>query len=293
MERDRMRDMSQPILVLSLVLGMTCSAAAQPRLYSTHSPWSGGERFVVELEANQNNHVLVQLSPTEVEFDINGQIYGFQNLNSVQVETLEIVGNNGKDYVEFHGTHPDFPIVRFFGGGESDEFYMHGQLSLSADGDAGNDILVGGPLRDFLTGGNGSDVLRGMAGDDQLFGDAGNDQIEGGDDNDYINGGTGLDDMDGGPGNDELDDSWRVTFASNPFDLPDGNNDTMRGGPGNDDFTGFQTFAYYPNAWGIWERLRNLDTIVDFSPNDDQIYYYWISESDLLLFTGPLALAIP
>jgi Ca2+-binding RTX toxin-like protein len=69
------------------------------------------------------------------------------------------------------------------------------------DGQNGDDIVEGGPGPDRLTGGRGSDALDGGSESDQIFGDAGNDLLFGGPDDDVLHGGLGFDACDGGTGN--------------------------------------------------------------------------------------------
>jgi hypothetical protein len=69
------------------------------------------------------------------------------------------------------------------------------------DGQNGDDVVEGGPGPDRLTGGRGSDTLDGGADADQIFGDAGNDLLFGGPDDDVLHGGQGFDACDGGTGN--------------------------------------------------------------------------------------------
>ena len=51
-------------------------------------------------------------------------------------------------------------------------------IALRADGDDGNDNLIGGKGPDMLRGGNGDDILVGGPGDDTLEGGAGNNTID-------------------------------------------------------------------------------------------------------------------
>jgi serralysin len=65
----------------------------------------------------------------------------------------------------------------------------------SANGMAGNDILLGG---------DGADQLLGLQGDDLLRGDGGADRLTGGGGNDVLQGGSGADRLTGNVGNDRL-----------------------------------------------------------------------------------------
>ena len=63
------------------------------------------------------------------------------------------------------------------------------------NGDAGDDVLYGGPD-------GGDDLLAGGTGDDRLYGGKGNDTLEGGPGNDQLWGGPDNDMLDGGEGDD-------------------------------------------------------------------------------------------
>jgi Ca2+-binding RTX toxin-like protein len=77
--------------------------------------------------------------------------------------------------------------VAFFGLGGNDAFANATGIAATAEGGAGNDVLIGGSGNDDLDGGEGRDLLLGGAGDDVL------------------DGGPGLDALYGGPGADTLD----------------------------------------------------------------------------------------
>lgn len=86
-------------------------------------------------------------------------------------------------------------------------------VSVSLNGGAGNDVIVGSDRADRIDGGagndlifglDGNDVIAGGAGNDVILGGAGNDRIDGGSGNDLLIGGPGFDLLDGGPGFDLL-----------------------------------------------------------------------------------------
>ncbi|MDM5181527.1 putative Ig domain-containing protein [Massilia sp. DJPM01] len=96
-------------------------------------------------------------------------------------------------------------------------------LSLTQNGDEGNNVLQGYPERnDRLDGKGGNDILNGWSGDDLLSGANGNDQLDGGDGNDSLDGGAGDDLLFGGAGNDLL--------------RAGSGNDYLFGGAGNDTY---------------------------------------------------------
>jgi Ca2+-binding RTX toxin-like protein len=80
-------------------------------------------------------------------------------------------------------------------------------------GSGGDDLIVGGAVRDSLTGDSGDDTIRGKGGNDSLFGDSvvgtgggnnGDDTLVGGSGNDFIQGFRGSDRLRGGSGADSL-----------------------------------------------------------------------------------------
>jgi Ca2+-binding RTX toxin-like protein len=113
-------------------------------------------------------------------------------------------------------------------------------------GEAGNDILRGGPAAERLDGGDGVDTLDGGGGDDRLYaaspqapdGSPDGDQLAGGDGNDSIVGSGGADQANGGPGDDTLNGGSGndVLTAGDGADRVIGGagKDVEDGGPGND-----------------------------------------------------------
>jgi hypothetical protein len=94
------------------------------------------------------------------------------------------------------GSAADIERVMFVFGDGSDRLDIGGDFSsVTADGGAGDDVLVGGTGNDQLSGGTGDDELYGMTGDDVLVGGA---------DDDYLHGDLGADELDGGVGDDDL-----------------------------------------------------------------------------------------
>jgi Ca2+-binding RTX toxin-like protein len=93
-----------------------------------------------------------------------------------------------------------------------------------------------------ITGTSGDDTLTGTIGDDVIDGQDGADIISGGNGNDQLFGGAGADQLDGGFGQDILD-----------------------GGAGNDVLTG----GGDPDRFVYQAPDEGIDTIVDFTPNED------------------------
>jgi Ca2+-binding RTX toxin-like protein len=155
-----------------------------------------------------------------------------------------VVEDNGET-TSFHRAEVYTNHVRYQGRAGHDYFENHTNLTSSALGGAGNDVLIGGSSRDNLYGEDGDDLLDGRAGDDYLYGGDGNDQLHGGDGNDKLYGNhwsnqwirpaesdtlfggagndtllgsTGNDDLDGGAGNDHLDGDFGADLLREHYD---------------------------------------------------------------------------
>ena len=119
-------------------------------------------------------------------------------------------------YVWMNGTShgpfilPDGGRVVVRGGDGNDQIFGSDlRIGMTAFGEAGHDLIVGGIANDGLNGGEGvdrlwsglgDDLIRGGDGDDYLHGREGNDILLGGDGNDYLEGYDGRDILFGGLG---------------------------------------------------------------------------------------------
>lgn len=102
---------------------------------------------------------------------------GLFTLTNEMIEQFEINGQAGDDVLTI-GSLAGSGVQRvlFSGGAGDDTLNAQGtSTSVTADGGAGNDILLGGAGNDILIGGAGNDLLIGGAGNDILIGGAGND----------------------------------------------------------------------------------------------------------------------
>ncbi len=150
----------------------------------------------------------------------------------------QIRSGDGSDIV-YGGDGNDWIDARYNEEGERRYFTYSG--SLTAYGDAGDDLIGGKTGNDVLNGGTGDDVLHGWAGDDRIYGGIGNDQIRSGDGVDIANGGDGNDWIDARY-NEEGQDRYFTYSGSltahggNGDDLIGGKkgDDTLDGGPGDD-----------------------------------------------------------
>jgi Ca2+-binding RTX toxin-like protein len=85
--------------------------------------------------------------------------------------------------------------TRFDLGPGNDTLLVDGDVdvSITADGGSGNDLLIGGCANDWLSGGIGNDWLCGGDGNDRLSGGSGDDYLDGGAGCDHYNAGSGSD----------------------------------------------------------------------------------------------------
>ena len=118
---------------------------------------------------------------------------------STEVESVIVKSGQGRDVLTASGS----PLV---GEPRTD--------GVSLYGDAGEDLVIGGPANDFLNGGSGDDAISGRAGNDRLRGDegknvlrgeAGNDSLAGSSKRDRMIGAAGADVLTGNGGPDYLD----------------------------------------------------------------------------------------
>ncbi len=117
---------------------------------------------------------------------------------------------------------------------------------IEVNGNAGDDLLIGGAAEDHLNGGIGNDVMLGNAGDDQLVGDAGNDLASGGAGDDYIVLGSGCNIGRGDAGNDTF-------FVADDFI----GQDIYDGGRGTDSFL-YQTT---PRPASVFHSIEIFDQV--------------------------------
>jgi Ca2+-binding RTX toxin-like protein len=100
---------------------------------------------------------------------------GLFTLTNEEIEQFEINGQGGDDSFTIGDlTGSDVQSV-IFSGGEGNDFLDASGTStpITADGGAGDDILIGGSGDDILIGGDGADLLIGGAGNDILIGGSG------------------------------------------------------------------------------------------------------------------------
>lgn len=122
-----------------------------------------GDEF--QLQSNGNRVDFRRVNLGLFQLDIDG------------VESMEINGGGGDDTLEVQSLAGTKLKQVNFDGGDGNDF-LNGSgtnISIFADGGAGNDILIGGDGDDILIGGDGADLLIGGGGNDILIGGRGTD----------------------------------------------------------------------------------------------------------------------
>ena len=114
------------------------------------------------------------------------------------------------------------------------------------NGDAGDDVLYGGPD-------GGDDLLTGGTGDDRLFGGKGDDTLAGGSGKDQLAGGPGNDSLDGGEGDDTF------VFA------PGGGDDTLLDFGNGDDRIDLTAFADIQSGADLFMEQQESKLVIDLS----------------------------
>jgi Ca2+-binding RTX toxin-like protein len=109
-----------------------------------------------------------------------------------------------------------------------------------------------------IYGGTGNDVLWSNKGNDKLYGEDGNDNLQGGKGADVLFGGSGEDILKGYTGNDQLNGGE--------------GKDSLFGGSGNDLFV----FSHLTDS-----NSENMDEILDFTQNEDQIDVSQLEVTDI------------
>ena len=159
--------------------------------------------------------------------------------------TLVITGTADRDYVGLKGRDGTVEVkwsgyrnghftgvkkVVFNGGDEDDNLTIDEafNIPIEANGEGGDDYLMGGSANDTLNGGAGNDDLQGRAGNDLINAGEDNDNVDGGAGDDTINGGSGRDVLLGGAGHDRINGQDGI--------------DAIEGGVGNDTLSGGNDF---------------------------------------------------
>ncbi|BAY65784.1 hypothetical protein NIES22_58910 [Calothrix brevissima NIES-22] len=153
-----------------------------------------GDKFVLGQQGNLAIFDRVNLVPFKLTVDT--------------AEQFSISGEGGNDSLDVNNlSYTGVNWVSFSGGSGNDTLDgSDSSTRLLGNGDAGNDLLIGGSAYDTLNGGDG---------DDKLYGKGGNDLLSGGNGNDYIVGGYGADTLYGGAGADK----FAFTYVAEGIDI--------------------------------------------------------------------------
>jgi serralysin len=124
----------------------------------------------------------------------------------LKAEGVVFEGGDGDDTL--------YATANVFGATGFETIILRGGDALSAEGDAGANLILGNAGANHLSGDAGADVLRGRGGDDVLEGGADDDSMFGGRGNDTLAGGAGTDTLSGGAGADAFvfDDVAELTL---------------------------------------------------------------------------------
>lgn len=210
-------------------------------------------------------------------------------------------GGSGND--DLHGSSGDDLLYGDSGhdelqGGTGNDQLVGGSGNDHLYGSSGDDSLSGDSGHDYLEGGNGNDVLNGGTGTDELYGGSGDDTFISGSGKDTLNGGSGSDTVDysavasavrvdihgkrttGGDSDTlysienvigtDFDDWFRGDKRDNSINGGAGD-DFIRGLTGDDTLTGGEGSDTF--FWRSSDTRDSLDTIVDFSLNEDVLEF--------------------
>jgi Ca2+-binding RTX toxin-like protein len=124
-----------------------------------------GDDFVLNQQGNLAIFDRVNLGPFKLTVDSS--------------EKFDVSGLGGDDKFTVNNlSNTDVKLVEFSGGAGNDTLNGSGtSTKLVANGDLGDDLLIGGSANDILSGGAGNDTLKGGGGNDTLTGGAGSDRF--------------------------------------------------------------------------------------------------------------------
>lgn len=185
--------------------------SAQPGLAGTVRVTHGRAAFVST--GHEVNDVRVSARPGRLRFsDLAASLTTGPGCTAVSphvavcniqgIRSAAVMLGPGADRVILRA-HLHVGVIDVEGGAGNDRIRTEGPR-LWAYGNAGNDVIQGGPRADALRGGDGDDVLRSHGGDDLLMGNGGDDLAVGGSGADLIFGGAGDDSLFGRTGDDVI-----------------------------------------------------------------------------------------
>ena len=128
----------------------------------------GNDTVGVQGSLAQGDNFVLGQQGTQAIFDrVN---LGLFKLTVDTSETFTVQGEGGNDWFDVNNlSNTDVDLVTFSGGAGNDTLNgSNTSTPLVGNGDAGNDVLIGGSASDTLSGGAGSDTLTGGAGADRF-----------------------------------------------------------------------------------------------------------------------------
>src|SRR4051812_13335038 len=226
-----------------LTVTLSVDHRVSPAVASIDVDGSDFEDHIQVLDYRQGQSVTVQLEKWSngVQLSNNIQTLFLAGVSLRANTPLTILGRGGNDQIRNMTAIP-----AHIEGGTGNDFISVGLSSGQADGQEGDDTIIGSGYADQLSGGEGNDYIRGGDGGDTIFGGGGNNVIYGEGGDDLINPGSlpesygGM--IDGGDGNDYINaGGWDVNvFGGNDNDTiySWGGVGVNSGGAGNDTFYG-------------------------------------------------------
>jgi Ca2+-binding RTX toxin-like protein len=194
------------------------------------------------IESLENRRLMSSVSYSELTdtLTINAASSGYDNVVSVgyssaivlRVQSTHVSGSTSIIVNRDWNTLEDGPVrkIIFNGSGYAESFSNNTALGCEANGNAGNDTLIGGWGSDTLFGGDGDDLLLGGQGADMLEGQNGDDVLCTGKSLDEV-ADNDCDTLDGGEGVDTVylhfDDVFSIKGAKNNDIKGMKNNDFM------------------------------------------------------------------
>ena len=181
--------------------------------------------FILGAGADVNDGVVTLNKNETLDINVNAIDYVFGQADA-QLSDL--------DTVTQQGTAADEKLVggkqsAVIDGGDGRDEIRAGQEDDQVYGGAGNDRIYGNDGDDFILGGAGTDNIYGRRDNDLIYGNDGDDGVNGGEGNDVLVGGNGNDRLYGESGNDILDGG-----ADDDLIYMQDGDDSAHGGTGND-----------------------------------------------------------
>ncbi|MEM6455758.1 MAG: M91 family zinc metallopeptidase [Acidobacteriota bacterium] len=188
-------------------------------IYSEQSVSPDTTWLVVDAGDGADEINMSQDARGDILVDVNGEAV---RIPAQYRFNLKLRGGDGDDTIRADSSFTGAPDA------------FSGQGSVVFEGNAGNDLLIGGDnSNDTMIGGDGDDRIFAGGGNDYVSGDAGDDIIDGGAGRDFLHGVGGADQISGGDGRDWIDGGRGNDVVSG-----DGGNDTVIGGRDNDQISG-------------------------------------------------------